>query len=57
MMKTVIKYIFAILLESKLVDNKKQARLKMHYDSDQQDIMKEIDSYFTTENESTNSTE
>ena len=29
----------------------------MHYDFDQEDIMKDIDSYFTTENESTISTE
>ena len=32
MMKIDIKYIIAILLESKLVDNKEQARLEMHYD-------------------------
>ena len=51
------KYIIAILLESKLVDNKEQARLEMHYDFKKEDIMKDIDSYFTTENESTNSTE
>ena len=53
----VIKYIIAILLESKLVDNKEQARLEMHYDFKNEDIMKDIESYFTTENESTNSTE
>ena len=50
------KKIFAILLKSKLIDNKVQARLEMHYDFDQEEIMKEIESYFTTENESTNST-
>ena len=52
-----IKYILAILLESKLVDNKEQARLEMHYDFKQEDIIKDIENYFTTENESTNSTE
>ena len=57
MMKIVIKYIIAILLEIKLVDNKEQARLEMHYDFKQEDIMKDIESYFTTENESTISTE
>ena len=57
MMKIVIKYIIAILLESKLVDNKEQASLEMHYDFKQEDIMKDIESYFTAENESTNSTE
>ena len=57
MMKLVIKYIIAILLESKLLDNIEQARLEMHYDFDQDDKMKDIESYLTTENESTNSTE
>ena len=57
MMKIAIKYIIAILLESKLVDNNEQARLEVHYDFKQEDIMKDIASYFTTENESTNSTE
>ena len=53
----VTKYIIAILLERRLVDNKEQVRLEMHYDFEQEDIMKDIESYFTTENESTNSTE
>ena len=57
MTKIIIKYIIAILLESKLVENKEQARLEMHYDFKQEDIMKNIENYFTTENESTNSTE
>ena len=57
MMKIVIKYIIAILLESKLVDNKEQERLEKRYDFKQEDIMKDIESYFTTENESTISTE
>ena len=33
-----------------LVDNKEQARLEMHYDFKQEDIVKYIESYFTTEN-------
>ena len=57
MMKIVMKYIIAILLESKLVGNKEQARLEIHYDFKQEDIMKDIATYFTTENESANSTE
>ena len=48
--------------QSTLVDNKERARLEMHYDFKQEDIIhghinKDIESYFTTENESTNSTE
>ena len=35
----------------------KQARLEMHYDFYQEDLMKEINCIFTTENESPNSTE
>ena len=57
MMKIVIKYIISILLESKLVDNKEQARLEMHYDFKKEDIMKDIESYFTNENDQFNSTE
>ena len=57
MMKIVIKNTIAILLESKLADNKEQARLEMHYDFKQEDIMKDIESYFTNENESNISTE
>ena len=49
--KTIVQYIINILLESKLLDNKEQARLEMHYDFDQ-GVMKDIESYFTTENES-----
>ena len=56
-MKIVIKFIIAILLESKQVDNKEQERLEKRYDFKQEDIMKDINSYFTAENESTNSTE
>ena len=57
MMKMVKKHVKAILLENKLIDNKQQARLEMHYDFKQEDIMKDIENYFTTENESTISTE
>ena len=55
--RTIVQYIIAILLRSTLVDNKERARLEMHYDFKQEDIMKDIESYFTPENESTNSTE
>ena len=57
MMKIVIKYIIAILLESKLVDNKEQARLEMHYDFKKEDKMKDIESFFNNENDQSNSTE
>ena len=45
--KTIVQYIIAILLESKLVDNKEQTRLEMQYDFKQEDMMKDIESYFT----------
>ena len=45
--KTLVQYIIAIWLEIKLVDNKEQARLEMNNDYDHEDIMKEIESYFT----------
>ena len=48
--KVIVQYIIAILLESKLVDNKEQARLDMHYGFKQEDIMKEIERFFTNEN-------
>ena len=52
MVKAVIKYIIAILLEKKkLTDNKGQERLEMHYVFNQEDIIKQIDSQFNTENE------
>ena len=51
MMKIVIKYIIRILLESEPVNNTEQARLEMHYDFKQEDIMKDFESYFTNENE------
>ena len=55
--RTIVQYIFAILLGSTLLDNEDKDRLEMHYGFNQEDITKEIESYFTTENESTNSTE
>ena len=55
--KTIVQYPIAILLESNLVENKEHARLEMHYDFNHEDIMSEIESYFTTENESTISAE
>ena len=48
--RTIVQYIIAILLQSTLVDNKERARLEMHYDFKKEDIMKDIESYFTTEN-------
>ena len=45
--KIVVQFIIAILLESKLLDNKEQARLEMHYDFEQKNVMKDIESYLT----------
>ena len=42
MIKIVTKYIIAILLENKLVDNKEQERLEKRYNFKQEDIMKDI---------------
>ena len=53
----IVQYIISILLRSKLLDNKEQDRLEMHYGFKQEDITKEIESFFTNENESANSTE
>ena len=36
-----------MLLESKLVDKKEQARLEMHHDFDPEDILKELENFFT----------
>ena len=44
--KTIVQYIIAILLESKLVDNKEKARLEMHCGFNHEDITKKIESYF-----------
>ena len=48
--KVIVQYIFAALLRRTLVDNKEQARLEMHYGFKQEDIMKEIEIFFTHEN-------
>ena len=44
-------YIISILLRSKLLDNKEKDRLEMHYGFKQEDITKEIESFFTNEND------
>ena len=48
--RTIVQYIIAILLQNTLVDNKEQARFEMHYGFKQEDITKEIESFFTNEN-------
>ena len=48
-----VQYIIAILLKIILLDSKEEARLEMHYQFDQEDIMKEIKSYFTNDNDNT----
>ena len=48
--KVIVQYIIAILLKNTLVDNKDQARLEMHYGFKQENIMKEIERFFTNEN-------
>ena len=55
--KAKVQYIIAILIKSKLVDNKEQATLEMHYDFNHEDIMNELESFYAIENESTISTE
>ena len=45
--RTIVQYIFAILLRSTLVDNKEQERLEKHYGFKQEDITKEIGRIFT----------
>ena len=50
----IVKYIIAILLQSKLLDNKEKDRLEMHYRFNQEDIMKEIERIFTNENKQSN---
>ena len=56
--KMFVKCAIAILLESKLLDNKEQPRLQMLYQLYQEDIMTEIESYSNNEinNDITNST-
>ena len=48
--KVTVQHIIAIVLKSTLVGNKEQARLEMHYGFKQEDIMKEIERFFTNEN-------
>ena len=55
--RTIVQYIIAILLRSTLSDNKEKNRLEMHYGFNQEDITKEIESFFTNENDQSNSTE
>ena len=55
--RTIVQYIIAILLRSTLLDNKEKNRLEMHYGFNQEDITKEIESFFTNENDQSNSTE
>ena len=50
----IVQYINAILLQSKLLDNKEKDRLEMHYSFNQEDIMKEIDRIFTNQNKQSN---
>ena len=45
--KTIVQYIIAKLLESKLVGSKEQARIGLRHDFNHEDRMKEINSYFT----------
>ena len=47
----IVIYIISILLRSKLLDNKEKDRLEMHYGFKQEDIAKEIESFFTNEND------
>ena len=47
----------AKLLESRLLEKIDRERLENHYEFKKDDIMKDIESYFTAESESTNSTE
>ena len=50
----IVQCIIAILLQSKLLDNKEKDRLEMHYSFNQEDIMKEIERLFTSENKQSN---
>ena len=50
----IVQYIIAVLLQSKLLDNKEKDRLEMHYSFNQEDIMKEIERNFTNENKQSN---
>ena len=46
----IVQYIIAMLLQSRLVDNKEKARLEMPYVFKQEGIMKEIEEFFSNEN-------
>ena len=48
--KVLVQYIIALLLQSTLVANQERARLEMHNGFKQEDIMKEIERFFTIEN-------
>ena len=48
--RAIVQYIIDILLRSTLVDNKEQARVEKHYGFEEEDITKEIESFFTNEN-------
>ena len=50
----IVQFIIAILLQSKLLDNKEKDRLEMHYSFDQEDLKKEIERIFTNENKQSN---
>ena len=50
----IVKYIIAILLQSKLLGNKEKDRFEMHYSFNQEDIMKEKERIFTNENKQGN---
>ena len=52
--EAIAQYIIAILLQSKLLDNKEKDRLEMHFSFSQEDIMKEIERIFTNENKQSN---
>ena len=55
--KVIVQYIVASLLRIKLIENKEQDRLEMHYDFNREGVMKEIETFFPNENEQFNSTE
>ena len=50
----IVQFIIAIILQSRLLDNKEKDRLEMHYSFNQEDIMKEIERIFTNENKQSN---
>ena len=50
----IVLYITAILLQSNLLDNKEKDIFEMHYSFNQEDIMKEIERIFISENKQSN---